>query len=61
MGLWYLAHSSLDTDDRDNSLLVEHTFVRLLYTLAHHPDFSTDVDDLQMFTAYVFWISSESN
>jgi sister-chromatid-cohesion protein PDS5 len=30
-------------------LAVEHSFVRLLYILAHHPDFSDEIEDLNMF------------
>ncbi|KAI8996056.1 armadillo-type protein [Gaertneriomyces semiglobifer] len=40
-------------DDTVQASLLEHLFVRFLHLLAHHPDFTTDKDDLQMFTAYI--------
>ena len=33
----------------EEPLVVEQSFVRLLYILGHHPDFSDDVEDLNMF------------
>jgi sister-chromatid-cohesion protein PDS5 len=42
--------------------LVEHTFVRLIYTLSHHPDFSCSLEDICMFTSYIqFFLVNVAN
>ncbi|KXS14364.1 hypothetical protein M427DRAFT_340606 [Gonapodya prolifera JEL478] len=33
--------------------LVEHTFVRLIYLLSHHPDMGLDYEELRIFSQYV--------
>ncbi|KAI8816533.1 armadillo-type protein [Fimicolochytrium jonesii] len=48
--------------DSGNASLVEHTLVKFLHLLAHHPDFGTEVDDLMMFAVYVeFFLECVAN
>ncbi|RUS17197.1 armadillo-type protein [Endogone sp. FLAS-F59071] len=37
----------------DNALLFEMTIARLIHVLAHHPDFSTSIQDLHIFAIYI--------
>lgn len=37
----------------DNALLFEMTITRLIHALAHHPDFSISIQDLQIFAIYI--------
>ena len=41
--------SLLYLGDDEDSLVVEQSFVRLLYILGHHPDFTDEIEDLNMF------------
>jgi sister-chromatid-cohesion protein PDS5 len=40
-------------EDPSKGAAAEKTFTRLLYILSHHPDFSTDLGDIQLFSAYI--------
>ncbi|KAJ3292603.1 hypothetical protein HK104_005175 [Borealophlyctis nickersoniae] len=43
----------LRSEENSKTALIESTLVRFLHLLAHHPDFSTDIMDLHMFSAYI--------
>ncbi|KNC98061.1 uncharacterized protein SPPG_09381 [Spizellomyces punctatus DAOM BR117] len=46
-------------EENPQASLLEHTIVRFLHVLAHHPDFNIEVEDLQMFAVYIeFFLDS---
>ena len=40
---------------RQTGQMVEQTFVRLIHLLAHHPDFSSEAEDVALFEAYIYF------
>ncbi|KAJ3361606.1 hypothetical protein HDU91_003842, partial [Kappamyces sp. JEL0680] len=49
------AKEQRDQDVSKRHALLEHHFVDFCFLLSHHPDFSTDKEDLKLFEAYVLF------
>lgn len=47
---------------QDESTVLDSSLVRLIHLLAHHPDFTVSVEDLEIFAQYIkFFISCVAN